>query len=81
MSVGQDLEIPIWPKKNLMLELFFSGYVGRLQTLLLKNHVVREVGPFPMSCHICIIIYVTPKRFEWLFSGDLPFQTLTVDFS
>ena len=30
--------------------IFFR--LSRLQTLLLKNHIVRDVGPFPMSCHM-----------------------------
>ena len=52
MSIGQDLEIPIWPKKFDVRIIFFR--LGRLQMLLLKNHIVREVGPFPMSCHIYV---------------------------
>ena len=34
--------------------IFFR--LGRLQTLLLNNHIVREVDPFPMSCHIYIYV-------------------------
>ena len=51
MSVGQDLEIQFGQIKCDVRIIFFR--LGILQTLLLKNHIVREVGPFPMSCHIC----------------------------
>ena len=37
-------------KKNLTLKF----RLGMLQTLLLKNHIVREVGCFLISCHICV---------------------------
>ena len=40
-------------QKNLTLELFFFR-LGRLQTLLLKNHIVHEVVCFPIACHICM---------------------------
>ena len=37
--------------------IFFR--LGRLQTLLLKNHIVREVSPFPMSCHMFVVVILT----------------------
>ena len=38
-------------KKNLTSE-FFLFQVRRLETLVPKNHFVREVAPFPRSGHI-----------------------------
>ena len=43
------MEIPIW-KKNLTSE-FFLFQVRRLETLVPKNHFVRELAPFPRSGH------------------------------
>ena len=45
-------------KKNDVRIIFFR--LGRLQTLLLNNHIVREVGPFPMSYHIYIYTDTNP---------------------
>ena len=42
-------------KKNLTSE-FLLFQVRRLETLVPKNHFVREVAPFPRSGHIFLII-------------------------
>ena len=56
MSVGKIWRYQFGPQKIDVRIIFFR--LGRLKTLLLKNHIVREVGPFPMSCHTYIYIYI-----------------------
>ena len=50
-------------KKNLTSE-FFLFQVRRLETLVPKNHFVREVAPFPRSGHIIFIVY--DKGQDWV---------------
>ena len=52
MNVGQDLEIPIWQKKFDVR--IFCFRLGRLKTLVLKNHFVCEVGFFSRAGHILV---------------------------
>ena len=54
MSVGKDLEIPIWPKK-----------IRRLKMLVLKNHFVHEVGCFLRAGHIlCLLLTLSAHARE-----------------
>ena len=61
--------------KIVLLKLEFFSRLGRLKMLVTKNHFVREVGCFPISCHICIMLkYGT----EWQISvSDIPEHNLS----
>ena len=63
---GDTVHVPIWQKK-----FFFSFRLGRLKILVLKNHIVHEVGCFPISCHICLW---TKNNFESYFNDRLTFS-------
>ena len=52
MSVGKDLEIPIWQKK-IDIRIFCFG-LGRLKTLVLKKHFVCEMACFLRAGHILV---------------------------
>ena len=43
--------------KVLFRELFFLGVVA-LKMPIQKNHYMRDMGPFPRYCHICLYIYM-----------------------
>ena len=71
VSVGKQLVISIWQKK--LMSEFFLFQVLRLETLVPKNHFVREVAPFPRSGHIYILfISVFINLFIYQEPTDIP---------